>query len=373
MRYLLFMILLIAAPAVAGQVVEVQNLKITGAPDRDTAVIMATKEAAAQVWSQLNPGQPLPPLSAGQLAELTTYVDVTNETVQPNFYAATFNLGIRTSVLTGVPEPEPDQPSAAADATTPSWVLVIPAREQAGRIQIWKSSDAWESAWMRAPSDRVTTAVAQASESDSKLLTADLVETNDPVLADRVRQLARKYTAPAVALVILRSEETELKAGQEVNVAVLYFDINSHAQTTQDSPVFIPPSAAQTPYQPVLAEAQRLLADMVQGPQMEADSLSADSVNSFTPSGQPGLSASYQAPAGPEPASLTAPESSLAVRIPLSGPADLHNYRSKINSIPGARFEISSLNRTVVEGNIVYSGSKESLLRELAQRGLPQN
>jgi hypothetical protein len=65
-------------------------------------------------------------------------------------------------------------------------------------------------------------------------------------------------------------------------------------------------------------------------------------------------------------------DSKVWVRIPLTLPSDLAKYRSQIESIPGASFEITALNRMYVEGNIHYTGSQDSLMQELARKGLAQ-
>jgi hypothetical protein len=388
MRIIFLILVLLAFPrtALAERVVEVQNIKVAEAQNRDEAVLKATRDAATQVWEQLNPGKPVPEFTNAQLDGMASYVDVTSEVIRPNFYAATFNLGIRSSAVS-LDAYEPDATpqmidtnpvTEAGERKPPSWVLVVPAREADGSSKLWDVNDAWAQAWVRAPAGRVPTAAPQADPKDAQLLPSGKLGGNEIELNSSLVALAQKYTAPAVALVLLQSPRAAIAAGDELTVEVLYTRADGSEQASAQSSIFVNTGNAANPIGDAVTEAIRQLGDLALGP---LNSEPADPIvtNPMTAAavlpvaGQPGLSSTYTANTSGGLALHPSPAGNkVSVRIPLSSPADLATYRRKIDNIPGAHFEITSLNRTFVEGNIVYSGDQGVLMQKLAESGLRQ-
>jgi hypothetical protein len=374
---LLFLLLLLPVAAHAERVVEVQNIKVEQAKDRDEAVLKATRAAAAQVWGQLNPSVPTPEFTPAQLDAMTSYVDIADEVVRPNFYAATFSLGIRSSAVSRDAY-EPDEqdtsaPISSAEGTKPpAWVLIVPARESMGVSKIWDATDPWAQAWVRAPAGRVPTATAQSDPQDAQLLPAARVQGDELALAESLAALAQKYSAPAVALVLLQSPRDALALGDELTVQVLYLRDDGSEQASSQSAIFISASNATTALSDAVTEAIRQLGDLAL-PSAEVPAATTPAPD-FPVAGQPGLSANYGAQSGTGLGLglSAAPTNKVSVRIPLSSPADLANYRKKIDTIPGAHFEITTLNRSFVEGNIVYAGDQAVLMQKLTESGLRQ-
>lgn len=372
----LFLVLSFSLPARADRVMEVQNLHVDGAAGRDAAVTDATRQAAQQVWSKLGHSTPLPDLSPSQLQGITSYVDVANEVAQPNYYAANFNIGIQVGALMRVAgggsassaapvddayRPAPQQ-QAAASNEAPAWVLVLAGRENDGTVKMWDPADPWGQAWQRASSSNVATAVASGDPADQALLSGSMVQNYDPALSDKLRSLAHKYGAPAIALILLSSQRPEIAPNEEVQIEVTYLEKDMPEALTAQGSMFITAANTATAFPSAVVEGQKLLNQLVNG-------LPAEPV------------AAAQQPLTPQPAGQfgntyaeapAATSNKLWVRIPLAGPMDLANYRRKIEAIPGTRFQITALNRMYVEGNIFYNGDQNALMQQLATAGLRQ-
>lgn len=399
MRLLLFFVLFLFCPlaAQAERVLEVQGIQVEkrDGSGRDGAVIDATRQAATQAWTRLGHATPLPDLSPSQLQSLTSYLDIATESAQSSYYSATFNIGIRVSALSRLggdsttelssegagtsnysppqqrqPGAVPQQPVSTEGA--PHWVLVVPVREVAGVLQLWKAEDGWTQAWNRAGSSSgISTATASGDERDQQLLTAASLQGIDGQLADVLSQLASKYRAPAVALISLTSDSEPVQPNREVGIQVSYMEKDQMEVMSAESNLFVSQSLLPSVYPAAVLEAQRMILQLATGVPTVAQPGATAPTAALTPAGTPGLSASYGTSYSAPPAPVTT-GSKLWVRIPLASPADLATYRQKINSIPGARFEVSALNRMYVEGNILYSGTQQQLMQELSTRGLRQ-
>ncbi len=396
MRALLLLTCLLfafASPAHADRVMEVQNVRVDGSANRDAAVSEATKQAAAQVWSKLGRTTPLPELTPTQLQTIASYVDVTNEVAQANYYAGNFNIGIYVNSLlrigsgqSAVAEQaptaqasdayDPTQPYAATTAAVsnepPSWVLIITGRENGGTYTLWNAEDEWSKAWQRAPSTGISTAVATGDSADQLRLKPTMLQEYDPALTDTLRALANKYGAPAVALVILDSQRPEVGINEEVEVNVTYLEKDMPDVLTDKATMFITAGNTAVAYSAAVTEGQKLLSRLATGMGDAPAAATAPGGNyAYQPANQIGVSGNtgntYSSAAAPATAG-----SKLWVRIPLSSPGDLTNYRRKIETIPGARFEIIALNRMYVEGNILYNGDQNALMQQLASAGLRQ-
>lgn len=392
---LLFLVLSLFCPlaAQAERVLEVQGIQVEkrDGSGRDGAVIDATRQAATQAWTRLGHSTPLPDLSPSQLQSLTSYLDIATESAQSSYYSATFNIGIRVSALSrfggdsttesasegsgasnySAPQQQ-SQPQPVSTEGAPRWVLVVPAREVAGVLQLWKAEDGWTQAWNRAGSSSgISTATASGDERDQQLLTAASLQGVDGQLADVLSQLASKYRAPAVALISLTSDSEPIQPNREVGIQVSYMEKDQPELMSAESNLFISQSLLPSVYPAAVLEAQRMILQLATGVPTVAQPGAVAPTAAITPAGTPGLSASYGTSYSAPPAPVTT-GSKLWVRIPLASPADLATYRQKINSIPGARFEVSALNRMYVEGNILYSGTQQQLMQELSTRGLRQ-
>lgn len=400
MRFLaLFLAIFLLFPltAEAERILEVQGVHVekSDGSGRDGAVLEATRQAVAQAWTRLGTTSPLPDLSPAQLQGLTSYLDIASESAQSKFYSGTFNIGVRMSALarlssggmandvgtetSSARSTSPQQQVATQAPPTPTlapedlprWILIIPVREVAGIPQIWKS-DTWSQTWNRAGSSAgISTATASGDEKDQQLLSQSALQSDGQALADVLPQFMRKYNAPAVALVSLTSSNDPPTANQEVNIEVSYMEKEQPDVLSAQSSLFISQSLLPNVFPVSVSEAQRLILGLASGistaPQPGTAPLSGAAA---TPAGTPGVSSGFQTSyARPQaPSSAT----KLWVRIPLANPGDLVNYRQKINSIPGARFDITAMNRMYVEGNIVYSGNQQQLMQELSTRGLRQ-
>lgn len=367
-------------PARADRVMEVQNIHIDGSPNRDAAVAEATKQAAAQVWSKLGHTTPLPDLSPTQLQGISSYVDVANEVAQPNYYAANFNIGIQVGALTRAASGQnvaeaappvsdaynPAQPAPVTAANEPpSWVLIIPGRENAGTVSLWNLGDEWAKAWQRAPLVGISTAVTSGADpADAATLSPEMVQNYNPALADKLHALARKYNAPAIALVLLSSQRPEIAPNEEVQVEITYLESDMPEALTAQSTLFVTAASLPQAYGMAVAEGQKLLGNLANGGPVTPVAAPA---TPYQPYAQPGQFGNTYAAAP-----TAAMANKLWVRIPLATPMDLANYRRRIEAIPGARFEIIALNRMYVEGNILYTGDQNSLMQQLAAAGLRQ-
>ncbi len=155
----LLFVMLFFSPAHAERVVEVQGVKVEAA-GRDAAVVAATQQAASQVLTKMGNATPLPALTPEQAQSLTTYVDIANESAQANYYAATFNVGIRVNKLLRLvdAQTEPEAtPVASAVAEpvysdAPRWVLVVPVHETPAGLVLWNPSDLCTNVWQHAGS-----------------------------------------------------------------------------------------------------------------------------------------------------------------------------------------------------------------------------
>lgn len=374
---------------------EVRNIRIDGQPNRDAAVEEATRQAAAQVWSKIGHGTALPALSSAQLQAIASYVDVANEVAQPNFYAGNFNIGIRLAALMRATGQAPANESTAADtggetraaaqssspassetsdraatstsASGPAWVLVIPGHEQNGTISLWETNSPWVTAWQTVSASGVATAVAAGDPADKTELGAEAVQNFDPQLTSHLRALANKYNAPAVALILLKSSGSEIRVNEEVSLELTYLEREAPEALTAQDTLFVSATTLPTIYPTSVTAARRLLARLSGTEQTANASTAALNAQMANTLGNKAFGTSYSTPA-------VAPDSTnkLWVRIPLAGPADYANYRRKIESIPGVRFEVISLNRMYVEGNILYNGDQDTLMRNLANAGLRQ-
>lgn len=228
---------------------------------------------------------------------------------------------------------------------------------------MWNPADPWGQAWQRAAPVGVSTAVASGDQADQALLNGSMVQNYDPDLSDKLRSLAHKYGAPAVALVLLDSQRPEIAPNEEVQIEVTYLEKDMPEATTAQGSLFVT-AANDTPavFPQAVTVGQKLLNQMVSGVPTEPAAARQPQL-SPRPAGQFGNTYT---------AVPSAPANKLWVRIPLSGPMDLANYRRKIEAIPGARFEITALNRMYVEGNILYSGDQNTLMQQLASAGLRQ-
>ena len=365
------------SPALASRVVEVQNIHVeqSGAGGRDAAVAEATRQAANQVWSQISPNTPVPALTPAELQAMASYVDVTNETVQPNYYAGNFNIGIIVGALkhgsASAETPQTTAPAQNAEAPAPSWVLIIPVREVGGVSSLWNINDEWARAWQRATASGFATASAGGDARDQIILPANQVSAGSNDMTTPLREFIDKYDAPAAAIVTLSSASAYLVPGANVTLDVVYLEKDQTEAMARSSTIYLnaPQQADLIPT--AVKETQKLMASLIHGDVATAPSsptptpvqpVAAPAIGSI---GQ--FSHTYsQAPAAPTNAQK------LWVRIPLSTPMDLANYRRKIEDIPGAKFEITSLNRMYVEGNIVYSGPQAELMKQLAAHGLSQ-
>ncbi len=372
---------------------EVQGIRVeqTGEGGREAAVAKATGQAAAQVLEKLGHAGQLPTgLSPAQLDSISTYVDVASESVQPNYYAGTFNIGIRVRPLlrlAGVAgedavDATPPVPmstgstSSASPAEGPRWVLVVPARETTGSgVLLWNPSDPWEAAWQRLGNGGgITLAAVSGDAGDQATLPSALVQQVDAVaLREPLAALARKYNAPAVALIRLHGERATIQVDDTLQLDVAYLEKGSPDVLTAQGALTVRAAMAADPVGSAVQEARRLLTQLATGAAADAGPPPVSSGPALgTPlAGTPGLSAASRT-VYPAPAPAAGAENALWVRIPLAQPADLVTYRRRIDSIPGARFEITALNRLYVEGNIRYTGDRAALMRELAARGLGQ-
>ena len=377
MRVLLLAVFLFASltlPVRAERVMEVQNIHIDGAAGRDAAVAQATQQAAQQVWAQMGRTAPLPELSPAQLQSIASYIDVANEVAQPNFYAGNFNIGIQVGALmqaaTGsaptIAAPANDAYLPTTSQAAPAWVLLIAAREQGGTLTLWNAEDDWTKAWQRAVTTDIATAIATGDPTDQATLNAALFQENDPALTDRLQTIARKYGAPAVALVVLQSARPQPSINEEISLEVFYTEKDMTDTVTAQSSLFITAPTPYGAYTAAVTEGQKLLHGLATG---DAGTPTAPTTNHEA---QPESLSSHFGNTYSSATPATPSTEKMWVRIPLATPADLGNYRRKIEAIPGARFEITALNRMYVEGNILYNGDRNILMQHLAAAGLHQ-
>lgn len=94
----------------------------------------------------------------------------------------------------------------------PSWVLVVPAKRQAdGSLLVWDRGDSWVRQWIvpeKTPKGLRTVAIVGDSE-DKRLIAASQI---DNMQSSALRQIARKYNAPAIALAVSGGDEQVVAA-----------------------------------------------------------------------------------------------------------------------------------------------------------------
>lgn len=399
-RLLIALVLALPLPALAAE--EVKDLRIetrgaAGADARELAVAEATRQAAESVWKSSGQTAPLPALSPTQLQMITAYVDVTNETVQPNYYAGTFNVGINKGTLmrvaggtavataTDIPysvageaSPGPVRgvqmqsttASSASAVAKPDWVLIVPAHETSTNTLLWNSADPWTGAWMKAPpTPGLFMAPAGGDTRDRGLVTSEILRSESSLTPDEALQkLARKYNAPAVMLVTMRSKSETIQVGEEVGVLVEYYSADIGVQQSAEGSLFVTDGNQATIVDEAVKEAQRLVMQLVNNGAGTASVAQPVSTPVYTPPttiGQPLTTATTTAPPV-----MGGSWQKLWVRMPVKSPADIATYRKQVESIPNTRLEIVSLTRDYMEANIVYNGSQKDLLDALAYRGL---
>jgi len=377
MRYIITFLfaLIFSGSAFADRVVEVQNIRVERQEytTRDAAVTEATRLAVENVWKQLASEKPLPALSAQTLQGITSYVDITNEISQSNYYLGTFNIGIRTNKLPGFSETSlssPTQPFSSNSAITgrttqPRWVLVIPAHEIGNSVTLWNPVDPWQAAWVQTTPSGISTAVANGDNKDQSILSADMISSNSANISSALQQLATKYGAPAVALAVLSSPQDKILPNMDVDVEITYLDGSQQTVTTTQRSFAATTENSATPLGGILSQSKQTLTALING---DSNALSPSLLPPLTSASESNATTTYT-PQHPQAISNT---TKLWVRIPLATPQDFSHYRNKILSIPGAKFEVTAMNRLYVEGNILYTGSQEQLYSELAAKGLRQ-
>lgn len=383
--------------ALAERVIEVQNIQVSksGANGREAAVMEATRKAAAAVWAQLgHEAATLPVLTSQQLQDIASYIDVTKEAAQPNFYSATLNIGVRVSVLDPASATEAEQTAgeqqmpASAAVDLPDWVLIVPAYEQeGGGLALWTNAGQWQQVWsslansgqgQRAVGTSVL--VAGGDSEDTTALSATALDASNPQLATALEQLAHKYKAPAVALAVLSAPSGGIVADSMIGIETLYYQVGSFTIQTAQTRMMVNAGLLPSAMQVAAQQGQQQLADLLKGQAMGVGT-QLTSGASLTPRAaqpqpiNPALGSSSAMHSAVQqslpPAALrSTPPTSLTVRLPITSAADLGQYRRKIAAITGASFNVSALSRSFVEGVITYQGSEADLLKALAAQGL---
>jgi len=94
----------------------------------------------------------------------------------------------------------------------PAWVLVVPAkRQEDGSLLVWDRNDSWVRQWIvpeKTPKGLRTVAIVGDSE-DKRLVAAAQI---DNMQSSALRQIARKYNAPAIALAVSAGDEQVVAA-----------------------------------------------------------------------------------------------------------------------------------------------------------------
>lgn len=94
----------------------------------------------------------------------------------------------------------------------PAWVLVVPAkRQEDGTLLVWDRNDSWVRQWIvpeKTPKGLRTVAIVGDSE-DKRLIAATQI---DNMQSSALRQIARKYNAPAIALAVSAGDEQVVAA-----------------------------------------------------------------------------------------------------------------------------------------------------------------
>lgn len=384
------------AQAWAERVIEVQNIQVSksGANGREAAVLEATRKAAAAVWTQLgHEAASLPAFTPQQLQDMASYIDVTKEAAQPNFYSATLNIGVRVSVLdpASVTESqqaasEPQTPAIAMDL--PDWVLIVPAYEQeGGSLALWANAGQWQQVWsslansgqgQRAVGTSVL--VAGGDGEDTTALSATGLDASSPQLASALEQLAHKYKAPAVALAVLSAPNGGIVADSMIGIETLYYQVGSFNIQTAQTRMMVNAGLLPSALQVAAQQGQQQLADLLKGQAMGAGTQLTSNASLTPRAAQPqpvnpalgsssAMHSAVQQSLPPAALRSTQP-TSLTVRLPITSAADLGQYRRKIATITGATFNVSALSRSFVEGVITYQGSEADLLKALAAQGL---
>lgn len=418
----------IISPSIAGgNIEEIKGVTIEekGTAGRDEAVAEATKQAAQRVLDKMAQGATLPKqISAAKLEGLTTYVDIEKETIQPNYYAGTFNIGVRIDKvmeLVGLAENRDsisgssfssgmsaDQTSYASsptyqteNITKPSWVLIIPALERNGEYTLWDNNNVWNTSWLTQRQARgVIFSAAGGDFKDRNLLKAESLNHEDVALKDTLDSFAFKYGAPAVAVVTLHSSDLPPSAQGVYQLSVTYTHRDDPDLQNLSKTVQLPQSADTAAfYSNAIEVAKKMILKAAQGereaPSAPAttSSLNEQSLGSLSPPVQSATVYAAQSPGNGvdteqnmaqsasgtlypqanENSRMAASSSTMKrlwVRIPLNRPADLMNIRRTIAGIQGAQFDISAMSKSYVEGYIIYAGDQSVLLQQLQQRGL---
>lgn len=392
LRFLLLALLIFPLAAQAAE--EVRGIQVetkgrAGADAREAAVNLATQQAAAAVWKKMGHKEELAQLTPEQLQGIATYVDVKDENIQTNYYSATFNIGIDRAALVKAAGPSvaqddlaitgpalspiaPAPKMEAVESSPTDWVLVVPAHSIADKVSLWNSQDPWSVAWMRAPSSpNLFTAAAGGDEEDKSILPSSTLSTSVDY-GNALLRLAEKYKAPAVVLVTLRSAGKTIKAGEEITLAIEYYSTMTGGPITSEGTIYVSEAGLKDIQAEAVTEAQRLISDIVTNNRPTLATAEPEETSpTFSPTPQVGVG--YNRTGGPL-ASPSPPMASgyqkLWVRMPLKGPGDLATYRSQIESIPEARFEILALTKAYVEANIVYKGDQAALMQQLSAKGL---
>ena len=94
----------------------------------------------------------------------------------------------------------------------PAWVLVVPAKRlEDGSLLVWDRQDDWVRQWIvpeKTPKGLRTVAIVGDSE-DKRLIAAAQI---DNMQSSALRQIARKYNAPAIALAVSSGNEQVVAA-----------------------------------------------------------------------------------------------------------------------------------------------------------------
>jgi hypothetical protein len=372
--------------------VEVKDIRIEarsapGADARELAVSKATRQAAEKVWADLYPGEVLPELTPEQLQGIATYVDVTNETIQTNYYTGTFNIGLSKGALlraTGkrvqaeagsVDENIQAAPAAKREDTNKEWLLVVPVQRTSLGYTLWNADSVWQQAWLRAPAGSRFMATAGGDSKDRAIFNAEtLSEGYD--FSGSLLKLADKYGAPAVAMVTLQSAGELPRAGEELEVLVDYYP-REGGLISRSSSIYIDSGSEKIAADLAVKEAQKLAADIIAeaAESIELADKALPPFSSYAPTANPDSAALVsQRPVGSATSYVSPSVGSggirLWVRMPLKTPMDATGYRRKIAAIAGARFEMTAMTREYIEGNIIYFGNQARLMEELANAGL---
>jgi hypothetical protein len=94
----------------------------------------------------------------------------------------------------------------------PAWVLVVPAKRlEDGTLLVWDRTDTWVRQWIvpeKTPKGLRTVAIVGDSE-DKRLIAASQI---DNMQSSALKQIARKYNAPAIVLAVSSGDEQVVAA-----------------------------------------------------------------------------------------------------------------------------------------------------------------